>query len=150
MRILLSLLIVLISFEANACPKGYELYAGDCLEEKDVPTTPRQQLEYFGSVANKTGDVADLFAPDVHLLEKADANSKTTYSWKNGNADIESTAKIEKILTDWYYVTVTIYDGPTSCGMSAKVKKTLHGYVPKTNSHNLPSLWKYTHMSGIC
>lgn len=150
MPLLLSLLL-LISFESYACPKGYTEYSGDCIEEEeDIPKTVKEYLQFFGEEVTEPGAVADLFAPNVSLFENPTLNSAILFAWKKPDANIESVAKIEKVLHNFYEVTVTIYDGPTSCGMSAAVKKTLHGYIPKITEQGLPTLWKYRHMTGLC
>ena len=111
-------------------------------------------LNGYGQQVNKIGEVADLFAPDVPLFDKPEPGRKVIHSWKRPNANIESKARIEKILPDFYYVTVSVYDGPTSCGIDEfrlkEPKTTLRGYVPRTNPQDVPSLWKFRHLSGLC
>jgi hypothetical protein len=111
-------------------------------------------LKGYGQQVNKVGEVADLFAPDVPLFDRTDPDRKIIHSWKRTNSDITSEARIEKVLPDFYYVTVSVYDGPTSCGIDEfrlkGPKTTLRGYVPRTGPHDVPSLWKFRHMSGLC
>lgn len=46
------------------------------------------------------------------------------------DADIEAPAEIIERRGDFYYVTVTVYDASTSCGMEANVKTTRKGISP--------------------
>jgi len=146
-------LALLASAEACACEAGYKDYYGSC-----VAGSPSARLLKFlkdyGQQVNKIGEVADLFAPDVPLFDKPEPGRKVIHSWKLPNADIESEARIERVLPDFYYVTVSVYDGPTSCGIDEfrlkGPKTTLRGYVPRTGPHDVPSLWKFRHMSGLC
>lgn len=128
--------------------------SADALEAKSERTKLLKFLNGYGKQVNKVGEVADLFAPDVFLFDSPDPGSKIIYSWKRPNADIESEARIEKILPDFYYVTVMVYEGPTSCGFDEfrlkGPKARLRGYVPRTNREDVPSLWTFRHMSGLC
>ena len=139
---------------AYACETGQKAYYGRCVEAKTPPAKLLKFLNGYGRQVNKIGEVADLFAPDVPLFDRPEPDRKVIHSWKRPNADIESEARIEKILPDFYYVTVSVYDGPTSCGIDEfKLKGpkiTLRGYVPRTNPQDVPSLWKFRHMSGLC
>ncbi|MDH2355910.1 hypothetical protein QCM80_35375 [Bradyrhizobium sp. SSUT112] len=143
-----------LATSAYACDPGHRDYFGRCVEAKAPPAKLLTFLNDYGLQVNKIGDVANLFAPDVPLFDKPDRNRKVIHSWKRPNADIESEARIEKILPDFYYVTVSVYDGPTSCGIEEFKRKgpkaTLRGYVPKANPQDVPSLWKFGHMSGLC
>lgn len=148
------LFAVMSSAPARACDAGYKNYFGRCVEAKPAPAKLLKFLDEYGQQANKVGDVADLFTPDVPLFDRPEPGRKVVYSWKRPSADIESEAKIEKVLPDFYYVTVSIYDGPTSCGIDEfklkGPKATLRGYVPKTNPQGVQSLWKFRHLSGLC
>lgn len=149
-----SLLALAATADAHACDAGFKDYYGRCVAAKPPPTRLLKFLKDYGQQANRIGEVADLFAPDLPLFDKPEPGRKVIHSWKRPNSDIESEAKIEKVLPDFYYVTVSIYDGPTSCGFDENKAKgpkaTLHGYVPKTNPQDLPSLWKFRHFSGLC
>jgi hypothetical protein len=145
--------LALMTNVARACDAGHKNYYGRCVEVKSPPTKLMTFLNGYGGQINKVGEIADLFAPDVPLFEKPEPGSKIIHSWKRPNANVESEARIEKILPDFYYVTVSVYEGPTSCGIDEfklKGPKTLRGYVPKSNHQNVPSLWKFKHMSGLC
>jgi|GEM_PF-4278352 len=145
---------LIASSSAYACNAGYKDYYGRCVLTKPAPAKLLTFLNGYGQQADKVGEVADLFAPDVPLFDQPEPGRKVIHSWKRPSVDIESEAKIERILPDFYYVTVSVYDGPTSCGIEdfklKGPKTTLRGYVPKTNPQGVPSLWKYTHMSGLC
>jgi hypothetical protein len=149
----LPFLALLTSAEACACEAGYKDYYGSCVAGGPSPRLLKF-LKDYGQQVNKIGEVADLFAPDVPLFDKPEPGRKVIHSWKRPNADIESEARIEKILPDFYYVTVSVFDGPTSCGIDEfrlkGPKTTLRGYVPRTGPHDVPSLWKFRHMSGLC
>lgn len=88
------------------------------------------------------------------MFDKPEPGRKIIHTWRRPNADIESEARIEGVLPDFYVVTVSVYEGPTSCGIEEFKQKgpksTLRGYVPKTNPQGLRSLWKFKHMSGLC
>ena len=150
----LAALITMSSIDADACDADYKDYYGRCVEAKPPPAKLLKFLNGYGQQATSVGEVANLFAPDVPLFEKPEPGRKTINSWRRPNPAIESEAKIEKILPDFYYVTVSLYDGPTSCGLdenrSKGPKATLRGYVPKTNPQNVPSLWKFSHITGLC
>jgi hypothetical protein len=139
---------------AYACETGQKDYYGRCIEAKRPSAKLLEFLNGYGQQVNKIGEVADLFAPDVPLFDKPEPGRKVIHSWKRPNADVESEARIEKILSDFYYVTVSVYEGPTSCGIDEfrlkGPKTTLRGYVPRTNPQDVPSLWKFRHMSGLC
>jgi len=155
-QVLLALpaLALITSGYAHACDAGYKDYYDRCVEAKAPPAKLLTFLNGYGRQVNKVGDVADLFAPNVPLFDKPGPGRKVIHSWTRPSADIESKARIEKILPDFYYVTVSVYDGPTSCGIEEfKLKGpkiTLRGYVPKTNPQDVPSLWTFRHMSGLC
>jgi hypothetical protein len=129
-------------------------YFGRCVETEPPPAKLLKFLNSYGQRANKVGDIADLFAPDVPLFDKPEPGRKPIHLWKGPDINITSEAKIEKILPDFYYVTVSVYDGPTSCGIDEfklkGPKVTLSGYVPRNNPQGVPSLWQFTHMSGLC
>jgi hypothetical protein len=150
----LPFLALLASAETCACEAGYRDYYGRCVEAKSPSAKLLRFLNDHGQQVNKIGEVADLFAPDVPLFDKPEPGRKAIHSWKRPNANIESEARIEKVLPDFYYVTVSVYDGPTSCGIDEfrlkGPKTTLRGYVPRTNPQDVPSLWKFRHMSGLC
>lgn len=156
MRALAAALFVAVasSASAEACDAGYKDYFGRCVEARPAPAKLLKFLREYGQQANQVGDIADLFTPDVPLFDKPEPGRKVIRSWKRPSTDIESEAKIEKVLPDFYAVTVNIYDGPTSCGFDANRLKgpttTLRGYVPKTNPQGVPSLWKFRHLSGLC
>jgi len=139
---------------AHACDAGYKDYYGRCVEAKLPPAKLLKFLKGYGQQVTKAGEVADLFAPDVPMFDKPEPGSKVIYSWSRPSADIESEAKIEKVLPDFYYVTVSVYEGPTACGIDEfklkGPKAKLQGYVPRTNPRDVPSLWKFRHMSGLC
>jgi len=139
---------------AQACDAGYKDYYGRCVEAKPAPAKLLKFLRGYGQQATNVGEVADLFAPDVPLFEKPEPGSKVIHRWKGPDIDITTEAKIEKVLPDFYYVTVSVYGGPTSCGIEEFRQKgptiRLRGYVPKTNPQDVSSLWKFTHMSGLC
>jgi hypothetical protein len=145
--------LALMTNIAAACDVGYKEYYGRCIEVKSPPAKLVTFLKGYGRQVNKVGEIADLFASDVPLLEKPEPGAAIIHSWKRPSADVESEARIEKVLPDFYYVTVSVYEGPTSCGIDEfklKGPKTLQGYVPKSNPQNVPSLWKFKHMSGLC
>jgi hypothetical protein len=150
----LPFLALLTGTHAYACETGHKDYYGRCAEAKPPSAKLLRFLNGYGQQVNKIGEVADLFAPDVPLFDKPEPGRKVIHSWKRPNADVESEARIEKILPDFYYVTVSVYDGPTSCGIDEfrlkGPKTTLRGYVPRTNPQDVPSLWKFRHMSGLC
>lgn len=139
---------------AQTCAARQKDYYGSCVEIKPPHPKLLKFLNGYGRQVNKVGDVADLFAPDLPLFDRPEPGRNTIHFWKRPDGDIKSEAKIENILPDFYYVTVTVYGGPTSCGIEEFRKKgpiaTLHGYVPKTNPQRVPSLWQFTHMSGLC
>ncbi|MDH2381841.1 hypothetical protein [Bradyrhizobium sp. CER78] len=150
-----SLLVTMMtSPSALACDTGQEDYYGRCVKDESAPAKLLTFLNGYGRRANAVGDVADLFAPDVPLFDKLELGRKVVHTWKRPNADVESEARIEKVLPDFYYVTVSIYEGPTSCGIEEYKlkgpKTTLRGYVPKTNPQGVPSLWMFRHMTGLC
>ncbi|WP_156951908.1 hypothetical protein [Bradyrhizobium sp. WSM1743] len=149
-----SFLASVATADAHACDAGFKDYYGSCVEAKSPPAKLLKFLKDYAQQTNKVGEVADLFSPDVPLFDKPEPGRKIIHSWKRPNSDIESEAKIEKVLRDFYYVTVSIYDGPTSCGFDESKAKgpkaTLRGYVPKTNPQDVPSLWKFRHLSGLC
>ena len=148
------LLIIPSSIEAHACDAGQKEYFGRCITVTPSPPKLRTFLKQYGQQAGKVGDVADLFAPDVPLFDKPGPGRKIIHTWRRPNADVESEARIDGILSDFYVVTVSVYDGPTSCGIEEFKQKgpkaTLRGYVPKASPQGLPSLWKFRHMSGLC
>jgi hypothetical protein len=150
----LPFLALLSSTHASACETGHKDYYGRCVEAKSPSAKLLRFLNGYGQQVNKIGEVADLFAPDVPLFDKPEPGRKVIHSWKRPSANIESEARIEKVLPDFYYVTVSVYDGPTSCGIDEfrlkGPKTTLRGYVPRTNPQDVPSLWKFRHMSGLC
>ncbi|WP_143062829.1 hypothetical protein [Bradyrhizobium sp. OK095] len=118
------------------------------------PPKLRTFLKDYGQPIDKVGEIADLFAPDVPLFDKPEPGRKIIHTWRSPNADVESEARIEDVLPNFYVVTVSLYEGPTSCGIEEfrlkGPKATLRGYVPKTSPQGLPSLWKFKHMSGLC
>jgi hypothetical protein len=150
----LPFLALLTSAEACACEAGYREYYGRCVAGSPPSAKLLKFLNGYGQQINKVGETADLFAPDVPLFDRPEPGRKVIHSWKRPNSDITSEARIEKILPDFYYVTVSLYDGPTSCGIGEfklkGPKTTLRGYVPRTNPQDVPSLWKFRHMSGLC
>ena len=150
----LPFLALLTSAEACACEAGYRDYYGRCVAGSPPSAKLLKFLNGYGQQVNKVGEVADLFAPDVPLFDRTDPDRKIIHSWKRTNSDITSEARIEKVLPDFYYVTVSMYDGPTSCGIDEfrlkGPKTTLRGYVPRTGPHDVPSLWKFRHMTGLC
>ena len=145
---------LLISADAYACESGHKDYYGNCIEVRKPSGQLLKFLNGYGQQVNKVGEVANLFAPDLPLFDKPEPGSEIIHSWKRPNADIESEARIESILPGFYYVTVSVYEGPTSCGIDEfklkGPKTTLRGYVPRTNPQDVPSLWKFRHMSGLC
>ncbi|QHO77203.1 hypothetical protein ACH79_35740 [Bradyrhizobium sp. CCBAU 051011] len=155
-QVLLALLFLalLTSTYAFACETGHKDYHGRCVETKNPSAKLVKFLNGYGRQVNEIGEVADLFAPNVPLFDKPEPGRKVIHLWKHPNADIESEARIEKILPDFYYVTVSVYEGPTSCGIDEfrlkGPKTTLRGYVPRNNPQDVPSLWKFRHMSGLC
>jgi len=152
--LVLSFWAVIMSVDAHACQAGYKDYYGRCIKATKPSAKLPSFLTDYGQPVNKVGEVADLFAPEVPLFDKPDAGRKVIYSWVHPNADIESEARIEKILPDFFFVTVSVYDGPTSCGMDDVRLKgpqtTLQGYVPKTNPQGVPTLWNFKNMDGLC
>lgn len=154
-KALIGLLLALTTTPvAYACDAGSKDYYGRCVAAKPPPAGLLKFLKDYGQQAGKVGEVADLFAPELPLFDRPEPGRKIIHSWKRPNSDIESEAKIEKVLPDFYYVTVSIYDGPTSCGFDENKTKgpkaTLRGYVPKTNPQGVPSLWTFRHLSGLC
>jgi hypothetical protein len=139
---------------AYACDAGYKDYYGRCVEAKAPPAKLLTFLNGYGQKVTNVGDVADLFAPDLPVFDKPGPGRKVIHSWKRPNSSVESEARIERITPDFYYVAVSVYEGPTSCGIEEfklkGPKTTLRGYVPKTNPQDVPSLWRFTHMSGLC
>jgi hypothetical protein len=150
----LPLLVAITSAHAAACDTARKDYFGRCVEVKSPPAKLLKFLADYGQQVGKVGDVADLFAPDIPLFDKPESGRKPVYFPKGPDVDIKSEARIERVLPDFYYVTVSIYDGPTSCGIDefrAKgPKATLRGYVPRTNPQDIPSLWKFRRMTGLC
>jgi len=152
--LLVALSIVPLSIDAHTCDAGRKEYFGRCIAV--TPPAPKLLtfLEDYGQPLGKIGEVADLFAPDLPLFDTTEPGRKIIHTWRHPNADIESEARIEQVLPDFYVVTVSVYEGPTSCGIDEfkqrGPKTTLRGYVPKTSPQGLPSLWKFKHMSGLC
>lgn len=142
------------SIDAYACDAGQTEYLGRCIAA--APPAPKLVtfLKDYGQPVDKVGEVANLFAPDLSLFDKAEPGRRPIYRWRHPNADVESEARIDGVLPDFYVVTLSVYEGPTSCGIEEfrlkGPKTTLRGYVPKTNPQGLPSLWKFRHMSGLC
>ena len=93
---------------AYACETGQKNYYGQCVEATAPSAKLLKFLNGYGRQVNKIGDVADLFAPDVPLFDKPEPGRKVIHSWEHPNADIESEARVEKILPDFYYVTVSV------------------------------------------
>lgn len=155
-QVLLALLVLtlLTSRSAHACDVGHKDYQGRCVEAKAPSAKLLTFLNGYGRQVNKVGDVADLFAPNLPLFDKPDPGRKEIHSWSRPSADIKTEARIEKILPDFFYVTVSVYEGPISCGIEEFKEKgpkaTLRGYVPRTNPQDVPSLWQFRHMSGLC
>lgn len=147
-------LIIPSNIDAHACDSGRKEYFGRCIAVTPPPPKLRTFLKDYAQPISKIGEVADLFAPDVPLFDKPEPGRKIIHSWRYPNIDIESEARIEGVLPDFYVVTVSVYEGPTSCGIEEFKQKgpktTLRGYVPKTSPQDLPSLWKFKHMSGLC
>ncbi len=147
--ILLALIYMFFHSIANACPENHKVFNGDCVEIKDIPKTVEDHLAYYGDKVTQPGQKADLFATAVHLYSKA--NYKSTIIYKlNPSADIDAEALIKNATGDFYFVTLFVYDSPNSCGNQGKIKKKLHGYIPKHNRQGIPSLWKFNHMTGLC
>jgi len=148
------LLIVASNVDAHACDAGRKEYFGHCIAVTPPSPKLRAFLKDYGQPITKIGEVADLFAPDVPLFDKPEPGRKIKHTWRQPNNDVESEARIEGILPDFYLVSVIVYEGPTSCGIEEFKQKgpktTLRGYVPKTSPQDLPSLWKFKHMSGLC
>ena len=153
-RFALPFFALLTCTNAYACEAGHKDYYGNCVEVRKPSAELLKFFNGYGQQVNKVGEVADLFAPDVPLFDKPAPGRKVIHSWKRPSVDIESKARIEKILPDFYYVTVSVYEGPTSCGIDEfklkGPKTTLRGYVPRTNPQDVPSLWKFRDMSGLC
>ena len=147
-------LMIPTSIHAQTCDIGRKDYFGRCIAVTAPPPKLRAFLKEYGTPVSKVGEIADLFASDVPLFDKPEPGRKIIHTWPRPNADIESEAWIDGILPDFYVVTVSVYEGPTSCGIEEYKQKgpktTLRGYVPKTSPHGLPSLWKFKHMSGLC
>ncbi|MDX3966357.1 MAG: hypothetical protein QHD01_07135 [Bradyrhizobium sp.] len=147
-------LIIPSNIDAHACDSGRKEYFGRCIAVTPPPPKLRTFLKDYAQPISKIGEVTDLFAPDVPLFDKPEPGRKIIHSWRYPNIDIESEARIEGVLPDFYVVTVSVYEGPTSCGIEEFKQKgpktTLRGYVPKTSPQDLPSLWKFKHMSGLC
>jgi hypothetical protein len=147
-------LIVPSSIDAHACEAGRKEYFGRCIAVTPPPPKLRTFLNDYGQPISKIGEIADLFAADVPLFDKPEPGGKIIHTWRHPNADVESEARIDGVLPDFYLVTVSVYEGPTSCGIEEFKQKgpktTLRGYVPKTSPQDLPSLWKFKHMSGLC
>ncbi|WP_441236607.1 hypothetical protein [Bradyrhizobium sp. 930_D9_N1_4] len=146
-------LIAPSSIHAHDCDAGHKEYFGRCIAV--TPPPPKLPfLKDYGQPVGKIGEFADLFAPDVPLFDKPELGRKTIYTWRYPNFDVESEARVDGVLPDFYLVTVSVYEGPTSCGIEEFKQKgpktTLRGYVPKANPQGLPSLWKFRHMSGLC
>ncbi|MCK1733368.1 hypothetical protein IVA79_05210 [Bradyrhizobium sp. 138] len=133
---------------------GHKEYFGRCVAVTPPPPALRTFLKDYGQPVSKIGEIADLFAPDVPLFDKPGSGREIIHTWRRPNADIESEARVEGVLPDFYDVTVRLYEGPTSCGIEEFKQKgpttTLRGYVPKTSPQGLPSLWKFKHLSGLC
>ena len=147
-------LIIPSSIDAHACDAGRKEYFGRCIAVTPPPPKLRTFLREYGQPVGKVGDIADLVAPDVPLFDKPEPGRKIIHTWRQPNIDIESEARIDGVLPDFYAVTVTVYEGPTSCGIEEYKQKgpkaTLRGFVPKTSPQGLPSLLKFKHMSGLC
>jgi hypothetical protein len=147
-------LIMPSSIDAHACDAGHKEYFGRCI----AVTLPAPKLLTFlkdyGQPVAQVGDVADLLAPDLPLFDKPEPGRKIIHTWRRPNADVESEARIVGVLPDFYAVTVSVYEGPTSCGRDENrpqgPRATLQGYVPKSNPQDVPSLWKLRHMTGLC
>ncbi len=108
---------------------------------------------YFGK--RKVGDVADLFAPDIPLFDKPESGRKPVYFSKGPDVDIKSEARIERVLPVTCLLRNTrIYDGSVRSGIDEfrvkGPKAKLRGYVPRANPQDIPSLWKFRHMTGLC
>ncbi|WP_456622200.1 hypothetical protein [Bradyrhizobium sp. P5_C12] len=146
--------IIPSSIDAHACEAGHKEYFGRCIAVTPPAPNLLTFLKDYGQPVVKVGEVADLFAPDLPLFDKPEPGRKILHTWRRPNADVESDARIEGVLPDFYVVTVSVYEGPTSCGIEEFKQKgpktTLRGYVPKTSPQGLPSLWKFKHMSGLC
>ncbi|MDN3278121.1 hypothetical protein QWJ07_27920 [Frankia sp. RB7] len=147
-------LIMPSSITAYACDVGHKEYFGRCIAVTPLATKLLTFLKDYGQPIGKVGEVADLFAPDLPLFDKPEPGRKIIHTWRRPNADVESEARIEDVLPDFYVVTVSVYEGPTSCGIDEFKQKgpktTLRGYVPKSSPKGLPSLWKFKHMNGLC
>ncbi|MBR0829531.1 hypothetical protein JQ596_28750 [Bradyrhizobium manausense] len=130
-------LALMTSASAYACGADFKEYYGRCVAATPAPAKVLTFLKDYGQQASKVGEFADLFAPDIPLFDKPEPGRKIIYSWKQPNSDIESEVKIEKVLPEFYYVAVSVYEGPTSCGIEEfklkGPKTTLRGYVPKAN-----------------
>ncbi|RTM07823.1 MAG: hypothetical protein EKK33_30050 [Bradyrhizobiaceae bacterium] len=147
-------LIISSHIDAHACEAGQSEYFGRCVAATPVSPKLRTFLKEYAEPISKVGEIADLFAPNVPLFDKPEPGRKVIHTWRRPNADIESDARIEDVLPDFYVVAVIVYEGPTSCGIEEYKQKgpktTLKGYVPKSSPQGLPSLWKFKHLSGLC
>jgi hypothetical protein len=147
-------LIVPTHLHAQTCDAAKKEYFGRCIRVTPPSPKLRAFLKEYGQPLGKVGELADLFAPDVPLFDKPEPGRKIIHTWRRPDVDIESEARIDGVLPEFYVVTVSIYEGPTSCGIEEFQQKgpktTLRGYVPKTSPQGLPSLWKFKHMSGLC
>ncbi|MGM4871231.1 hypothetical protein CT676_26730 [Bradyrhizobium sp. MOS001] len=127
-------LIIPSSIDAHACDAGHKDYFGRCIAVTPLPPKLRAFLKDYGQPIGKAGEVADLFAPDLPLFDKPEPGRKIIHTWRRPNANVESEARIEDVLPDFYVVTVSVYEGPTSCGIEEfkqKGPKTLRGYGPE-------------------
>lgn len=105
------------SSDAQVCDSGRKKYSGRCIAV--TPPAPKllNFLKDYGQPVDQVGEVANLFAPDLPLFDKPEPGRKLIHTWRHPNADVESEARIDGVLPDFYVVTVSVYEGPTSCGI---------------------------------
>jgi len=74
--------LALTTNAAHACSAGYKDYYGRCVEAKPPPAKLLTFLKGYGQQVNNVGEVADLFAPDVPVLDKPEPGSKIIHFWR--------------------------------------------------------------------
>ena len=125
------------------------LCAGSAQAEENLPKTKLQQLQDYADPVIDAGRMADLTLSDLSLYLKPSEKSKTIFNFPNTNSDVALTVKILQKTKNFYFVEVTQYGGPTSCGNTAKPIKKINGFVLQRQD-DIPTLWKFRHMEGLC
>ena len=152
----LSLLFLLVLTKTNSYSSeqhpNYDIYEEDpnckqtnsCVDREGDNSTSEVEV-------TKPGEVANSFHPrEVYLFEKPDLKSKVIFAGE-GTLDMEFQLRIEKIVGDFYYVTLIEYEGSPLCEENPKVKNSnKKGYIPIKAKDGKPSLWDLTFRYCFC